>query len=284
MNASLKGLGVIGDPIGHTLSPVIHNSMLKELGFPEIYEAVHVLPEELTGWVRTARETFSGFNATMPHKTALLPLMDELSDDASMYGAVNTVSVRGGRLFGHNTDGEGFLLSLKEHGMLPDKGRILVIGAGGAARSVSLKLASEPIEELTVCCREPQKASPIAAASPRIRIAPFSDLAKQAEHCDLLVNCTPLGMQGVSGQFNDFGFLDFLPDKAAVCDLIYRPLETRLLSEAKKRGHLAVNGLDMLIYQAILSLEQFLQLPLDIRRMHDVVENALSRELRKSPA
>ncbi|MDD6087969.1 MAG: shikimate dehydrogenase [Desulfovibrionaceae bacterium] len=275
MMNSLRRLGVIGDPIAHTLSPLIQNGMLKALDLQELYEAIHITPDNLHRFTEMARAEFTGFNATMPHKAALLPLMDELSADAVMYQAVNTVSVREGKLFGCNTDGEGFLMALKERGIAFEGGRIVILGAGGAARSVALKLAASGAERIVVCCRSLQKAEQLTSASVKISAASFESIAEQISKCDLLINCTPLGMDGVAAQFSDFSFLDFLPQEAAVCDLIYRPQKTQFLSEAGYRGHVICSGLGMLIYQAILALEQFLQTPLDLKQMREAVEQSL---------
>jgi shikimate dehydrogenase len=209
----------------------------------------------------------------MPHKADLVPLMDELSGDARMYRSVNTVVLRDGRLLGFNTDGEGFLRSLLEEGIDPAGKRIAVLGAGGAARSVVLKLAATGAKSITVCCRSPEKAAELADASPAVRITDLSREATDAAlaGADLLINATPLGMQGVDADFEDFSFLDALPSSAPVCDLIYRPLRTSLLLEAEKRGHRTLNGLGMLIHQAILALEHFAGMELDAAAMKDAV-------------
>ena len=269
-----KKLAVIGDPIGHSLSPVIQQAMLDALGLDCTYERIRVPGGTTADWLPTAFSLgLAGFNATMPHKADLVPLMDELSEDARLYRSVNTVVLRDGHILGFNTDGEGFLRSLLEEGIETTGKHIAVFGAGGAARSVVLKLAATGAEHITVCCRSPDKAAGLAAASPAVRIA---DLSRQSTDAvlagaDLLVNCTPLGMQGVDADFEDFSFLDALPASAPVCDLIYRPLKTSLLLEAEKRGHSTQNGLGMLIHQAILALEHFADMELDAAAMKAVV-------------
>ena len=273
-----KTLAVIGDPIEHSLSPLIQQAMLDELGLNCTYGRILVPAGTVRSWLPgTPDMNLAGFNATMPHKTDLVPLMDTLSDDARMYRAVNTVVIRNGRFHGHNTDGAGFLRSLLDEGIRPEGRRIAVYGAGGAARSVVLKLAAEGAERITVCCRTPAKAEALARASDRVHVIALD--GNRLEHtlaeADLFINCTPLGMQGVSSQFADFAFLDALPAGTPVCDLIYRPLKTRLLEEAEKRGHHTLNGLGMLIHQAILALEQFADLPLDASLMKAVVEKKL---------
>ncbi|MBQ4076241.1 MAG: shikimate dehydrogenase [Mailhella sp.] len=275
MHSPLNGkkLAVIGDPIEHSLSPIIQQAMLDALGLDCTYERIRVPGGSTLEWLPTANSLgLAGFNATMPHKADLVPLMDELSADARMYRSVNTVVLRGGRFLGFNTDGEGFLRSLMEQGVDVRGKHIAVLGAGGAARSVVLKMAAEGAARITVCCRNPEKAAELAA-SPAVHIAGLSRQSTDAvlAESDLLVNCTPLGMQGVGADFENFSFLDALPASALVCDLIYRPLKTRLLREAEERGHATMNGLGMLIHQAILALEHFAAMELDAAAMKEAV-------------
>lgn len=271
-----KTLAVIGDPIEHSLSPVIQQAMLDALGLDCTYGRIRVQAGTVADWLPGAATLgLAGFNATMPHKTDLVPLMDELSADARMYRSVNTVALRGGRFLGFNTDGEGFLRSLIDAGIETAGRHIVVFGAGGASRSVVLKLAAEKAASITVCCRTPEKARELA--SPLLRVTDLSPESTDAvlAKADLFINCTPLGMQGVGADFEDFRFLDALPASAPVCDLIYRPLKTNLLREAEQRGHLAVNGLGMLIHQAILALEHFADMELDAAAMKAAVMERL---------
>lgn len=273
-----KKLAVIGDPIEHSLSPLIQQAMLDELGLSCTYGRIHVPAGTVAAWLPgTPDLNLAGFNATMPHKTDLVPLMDTLSDDARMYRSVNTVVILDGHFHGYNTDGAGFLRSLLDEGIRPAGRRIAVYGAGGAARSVVLKLNAEGAARITVCCRTPAKAEELVRASERIRAAAIgSEEFRQAlAEAEIFINCTPLGMQGVPAQFDSFDFLDALPAGAPVCDLIYRPLRTRLLEEAEKRGHPVMNGLGMLIHQAILALEHFSDLSLDADLMKDAVMKRL---------
>lgn len=273
-----KRLAVIGDPIEHSLSPLIQQAMLDELGVDCTYGRICVPAGTVSSWLPGAPElNLGGFNATMPHKTDLVPLMDTLSDDARMYRSVNTVVIRDGRFHGHNTDGEGFLRSLLDEGVNPKGRRVAVYGAGGAARSVVLKLAAEGAQSITVCCRTPAKAAELTRASDRVQTVALHEkrFMERLEETDLFINCTPLGMHGVAAQFENFDFLDALPAGTPVCDLIYRPLKTALLTEAERRGHQTMNGLGMLIHQAILALEQFASQSLDRERMKTAVRKAL---------
>ncbi len=146
-----KKLCVIGDPVEHSLSPVIHNAVLKQTGLPYVYGRVRVRGGETAAFLRrAAEEGYAGFNATMPHKTDLVELVDELDADAQLYRAVNTVVLRDGKIRGCNTDGRGFLQMLLEAGISPEDKTITVLGAGGAARAVVLKLA-QPARGAFLC-------------------------------------------------------------------------------------------------------------------------------------
>ena len=271
-------LQVIGDPVLHSKSPLIHSAMLAELGLDIPYEAHVVKKGELPAYLAWAKENgVTGFNATMPHKEDLIPLLDELGEDAARFGAVNTVCLREGRFIGHNTDGEGCLAALKGAGLWPAR-RIVVLGAGGAAKAMALKLASSGAEQVWVCNRTLSKAEALCALCPEIMTpAGFEPgtLARLCGEADLLINGTNLGMEGCPCQFETFDFLDALPSHAGVFDAIYHPAETELLSQAKKRGLTVCNGLPMLIHQAIFALEHFLNRPLDHPRMAEVIKKAL---------
>lgn len=263
----MKKLCVIGDPVVHSKSPLIHTAMLKELGLDYVYLHQQVKRGETESWVERARaEGYAGFNATMPHKEALVPLMDELDEDAGMYGSVNTVCMRDGKLYGHNTDGRGFLAALADEGISVAGKNILLLGAGGAAKAVALKLAQQGAGRVTVCNRTVSKSEELCKQNPAVLVAAdFSagTLTRLAEESELLVNCSSLGMEGTGGRFEDLSFLEALPSRAAVCDLIYFPAETELLRAARRLGHQTVNGLGMLLWQAIFALEHFTDTRID---------------------
>lgn len=275
-----KKLCIIGDPVLHSKSPLIQNTMIAALGLDYVYLCQPVPAGQAARWLETARFAgYAGFNATMPHKVDLLPLMDELDEDARLFGAVNTVSIREGRVCGHNTDGRGFVQSLAAEGLTPEGKTVVLLGAGGAAKAVALKLASQGAETVFVCNRTVEKAEVLCALDPLGRTVPADftpdTLRRLAARADLLVNCTSLGMGGVAGQFEDLSFLEVLPAGAAVCDLIYHPAETALLERARLLGHRTLNGLGMLIYQAIFALEHFTGTKIDSAAMRGLVEKVL---------
>lgn len=279
----MNKLCVIGDPVLHSKSPLIHNTMLRELGLEQEYEYLcqPVKKEDIPLWLEQVRAGgWAGFNATMPHKEVLMPYMDELDEDARFFGAVNTVCYKNGKFYGFNTDGRGFVRALEGTG-IPVKGtRFTVLGAGGAAKAVTLKLVLQGASRVTICNRSVEKAEALAARVPGIMLTSgFSaaELSRAAADCDVLVNCTNLGMAG-SPEFECLDFLDALPARAPVCDLIYHPLETALLARAREQGHPIMNGLPLLIHQAILALEHFTGLSIDAAAMLPVVEAALEKE------
>lgn len=259
----MKKLCVIGDPVEHSKSPLIQNTMLKELGLDKDYIYTHQLVRrgETEAWLeRAIAEGYAGFNATMPHKEVLVSLMDELDEDAAMYASVNTVCIKDGKVYGYSTDGRGFLAGLADAGISAEGQRIVLLGAGGAARAVALKLAQQGAERVYICNRSPAKAEELCRKNSRVLVpedfAPAT-LKRLAGESGLLINCTSLGMDGTAGQFEEFSFLEALPEGAAVCDLIYAPAETLLLSRARRLGHKTLNGLAMLHWQAIFALEHF---------------------------
>jgi shikimate dehydrogenase len=263
LHNNFKKLGVVGDPIFHSLSPLIHGVLLS--GSPYIYLPYQIPAGRFGEFLRAAELLgFTGFNVTMPHKEAAYYLMDEVSPEARKSKSVNTVKLQNGKRLGFSTDGEGFLISLKEIDEPAGK-NILILGSGGAARAVINALSNENV---TVLNRTPKTGCAKLTAQ---------NLKEYFSRCDIMINCTPLGMRGMEN-FSDFGFLDSSPK--TVCDLIYNPLQTDLLKEAKLRGHKTLGGLNMLIYQAILASEIFTETKIDKssakQRITEVLEKRLT--------
>lgn len=274
-------LQVIGDPVLHSKSPALHGAMLAALGLDVPYTAKVVRRGELPDYLTWARENgVTGFNATMPHKEDLIPLLDGIDPAARTIGAVNTVCLRDGKWIGFNTDGAGALAALKhELSIAPEGLTVTLIGAGGAAKAVALALAEAGAKRVFVCNRTPERAAALCALDGRGRLSPAAfdpdTLSRRAARSQLLVNCTNLGMAGCPGQFEGFSFLDALPRDGAVFDLIYHPAETELLAQARRRGLPRLNGLPMLVNQAVLALEHFLNRPLNHRAMAEAATAAL---------
>lgn len=263
-----EALCVIGDPVAHSKSPAIHNAIRAALGLPSVYTTRTVTLAELPAFVDEARTggTLRGFNATMPHKQALIPLLDQVDEEARTIGAVNTVCIEDGKAVGHNTDGRGFLAALKsELGIDPFARMFTILGAGGAARSVAVALARAGACTVNVCNRNVRRANDLSMTFPAVLFP--TDLEPEtlynlAGQTQILINCTSLGMTG-QGDFDDLTFLSRLPRNAVVCDLVYEPAETTLLKEARRLGLATMGGLPMLIHQAILAQEHYLGRKLD---------------------
>lgn len=244
--------GLLGWPVAHSRSPMIHNHWLAHYGIPGRYVLFPVPPEKLETAVRgIAALGLRGCNVTTPHKQAIFPLLDRVDDLARRIGAVNTVVVeKDGTLTGFNNDGNGFIQSLRDADPRwhPDSGPIVVLGAGGAACAVVASLAAQGAKEIRVINRTPGKAQEIArAVGPVVTVLTWDQRADALGDIVLLANATSLGMAGKPPL--DIS-LARLPQTALVGDLIYIPPETPLLAAARARGNVTVNGLGLLLNQA----------------------------------
>ena len=255
MSQPLKRAFVVGHPIAHSRSPLIHGHWLAEHGIAGSYERIDVAPDAFAGFVsRLADEGFAGGNVTIPHKEVAHALAHRLTPRAARIGAVNTLVVEGdGRILGDNTDAPGFVAHLDQSLGLdwPERtdGSALVLGAGGAARAIVVGLAERGLERIVVANRSPERAATVAALAPgHAEAVAWSEIPRHLPETGLLVNTTSLGMVGHPPLEVD---LAPLPGRAAVADIVYAPLETHLLAEARARGLAAVDGLGMLLHQAV---------------------------------
>jgi len=244
--------GVMGWPVAHSLSPALHGFWLKQHGIDGSYETLAVPPDRLAGALRAlASKGFAGCNLTIPHKETALPLMELLDPAARRIGAVNTVVVGpDGALSGYNTDGYGFIENLRAQipNWKPQAGPATVLGAGGAARAVIDALIQVGAPEITLANRHRERAEQLAKGfGSKIKVVEWADRTKALAKTTLLVNTTSLGMEGNPPLELD---LAGLPPGAAVCDIVYAPLETPLLKAAKSRGLRIADGLGMLLHQA----------------------------------
>lgn len=258
INGETALLAVIGHPVKHSLSPHIQNHFIEATRLPYAYLAFDIEPGQVKEFARASLLLgMAGFNVTMPFKEEIIPCIDVMDSKAAMYGAVNTVVVRERRLYGYNTDGDGFLLSLAHHQYQLTQGKALILGAGGAARTVAMALAQNGVN-VCVAARRPEEAKKMMERSGlALNYCHWDAIRENAADCSLIVNGTPLGMHGTDKEFDDLSFLDMLPSGAFVYDLIYAPRETKFLSRAKNRGLTAVNGLSHLICQAALAYALF---------------------------
>ncbi len=271
-----KKLCVIGDPIEHSKSPLIQNTMINHLGIDYYYDYQRVVAGDIKSWIEKAKNLgYVGFNATMPHKVDILPYIDVMDDEAKLYNAVNTVSFKGDKIYGYNTDGIGFLQSLLEKGVSPKDKTVTILGAGGASSAVALKMVKEGAKTVKVLNRSLDKAENLCKRfSGKMQSFDFAvdTLKEQMKDTDILINGTSLGMGGVSADYEDLSFVEALPKTATVCDLIYFPKETSLLKKAKEQELNTVGGIGMLIYQAIYALSYMTDKKLDVEEMAKILE------------
>jgi len=243
--------GVMGWPVSHSRSPLLHNFWLARYGIDGAYVPLAVRPDDLATALRALPALgFAGVNLTVPHKEAAVELMDRLDASATRIGAVNTVVVANGRLEGRNTDGYGFIENLRAgaKGWRGTGGPAVVIGAGGAARAIAVALIDDGAPEIRIVNRTYARAQALAAEFGKPLVAlRWEERAAALDGAALLANATTLGMTGQPPL--DLA-LDTLPKRAVVTDAVYAPLETALLAAAKARGNLCVDGLGMLLHQA----------------------------------
>ena len=244
--------GVMGWPVAHSRSPVIHKHWIAKHGLKGSYVQLPVKPENLEDAIRGLKALgFAGCNVTVPHKVRAMELMDELHPVARRMQAINTIVVQpDGRLLGMNNDGAGYIQSLRDADATwrGDAGPALVLGAGGAARAIVVALLDEGVPELRITNRTLERAQALAEAfGDRVKVVPWSERNEAMAGVSLLVNTTT---QGMHGQAPLDVTLEALPAAAMVSDAIYIPMETPLLAQARLRGHRTVNGLGMLLNQA----------------------------------
>jgi shikimate dehydrogenase len=252
--------GVIGDPIEHTLSPIMHNAAFKALKLDFAFLVFKVKVADVEKAVSGMRALgIHGLNVTMPHKSAVINYLDEVDQAAKAIGSVNTILNKDGRLFGFNTDGVGALQALRENGVEPRGKKVLLLGAGGAARAIAYTLAREA-DELVILNRTAKQAAELANLLKQTfdRKVVADTLSPNAikdtlQDSDVLINATSVGMKPNANQ-TPVAFEWLRPD-LAVMDIVYNPVETKLAKDAKAAGAKVVSGFEMLIYQGAASFE-----------------------------
>jgi shikimate dehydrogenase len=260
MNLAQKKIyGLIGYPVKHSLSPLMHNAAFRTLGIPAEYRLFSLPPDELRNFLKNfEKNNISGLNVTVPYKEKVIPFLDKLSKEARLIGAVNTIKVSENKLQGFNTDGEGFLKHLTCDLKFNPKGRaIALIGAGGAARGILVYLSRENPKRISLYDIDKAKAQALLKhLRENFKNVDFSSVNSVAElninDADLLINATPIGMKHADPCLVDEKYIH---KNLLVYDLIYNPKETKLLRVAGKIGAKVSNGLGMLLYQGALSFE-----------------------------
>ena len=280
-----KRAGIIGFPVSHSVSPALQQAAFDYHGIEARYEYWETTPEALAERTASLRDSgVLGAQVTVPHKQEALAFVDAMSDDVRALGAVNVIANDNGTLAATNTDVTGFVRALREDAGADLKGkRVLLLGAGGAARAIVLGLAREGIASLAIANRTAQRARDVAAVAAgmvsRIEAIPLSPeaLASEAADADLIVNSTTLGMTGVGGPAALAARA--IPPAALVYDIVYNPPDTPLLLEAKAAGAQTLGGLAMLVYVGAEAFEQWTGLKAPVDVMMAAAEKALAERL-----
>ncbi len=285
VTGTTRVLGIIGSPVGHSLSPVMQNAAIAALGIDYIYVPFPVEPEYLARAVEGLRRLgVWGFNVTIPHKTAVIQFLDRISPDADRCGAVNTVCREGDLMIGHNTDATGFLHSLaKDLAFAPRGASVMLLGAGGAAQAAISALSAAGAARIVIANRTVPKARILAerfaGLFPLVDYAVSSleetDLNRHGAGADLLVNTTSVGMNGTNFEYDSF--LESCA-KCLVYDMVYTPAETPLLAAARRLGLACANGAGMLVAQG----EAAFRLWTGKEPPPSVMQDALFRKLEQS--
>jgi shikimate dehydrogenase len=272
--------GVIGDPIRHSKSPVMLNRAFRETGVNAAYAAFEISPGQLKDAVNGIKALqFRGLNVTIPHKVEVMAYLDHIDESARMIGAVNTIVNDDGKLTGYNTDGIGYVRSLQEETGFSVKGKkILLLGAGGAARGVAYALAKEGAAAIWVANRTPQRATELAkiinslTAAEGMGLSEISDIKTKV---DLVVNTTSSGMHPHINN-TPIDDLSWFHPGLVVSDLIYNPRITKLLKEAQARGARIHGGLGMFVYQGAYAFEYWTGQPAPVKAMRQAAEMSLA--------
>ena len=255
-------MGLIGNPVEHSISPQLHNMLCKHFELNLVYLPFRVNADDLV----TVVEAFKAldvvsFNITIPHKVDIIKQLDNISEEALMMGAVNTVKIKDKKLFGYNTDGQGFMRSLRDAGMDVKGSKVVILGAGGAARAVAVKLAQEGANSIVILNRSKDKARILTElVNNRVKeIAVFDEmtedkLMKYTQDCNIIINTTSVGMWPEIDK-SPIEMAEIFENRPFVCDLIYNPIKTKFLKIAEENLCKTLSGLGMLIYQGVSAFE-----------------------------
>lgn len=279
--AKLKLFALIGDPVGQSLSPAMHNAAFRALGLNCAYITLRVPKPTLANAIAGVRALgIAGLNVTIPHKISIISLLDELDESAKLVGAVNTVKNNQGKLIGFNTDGEGALRALEEKIDSVKGKEVVLLGAGGAARAIAFSLARAGAR-LTTANRTVPRAQALASAveqklSTNVKVASLNraELTKALKNVDVLINATSVGMHPKIGK--TLVRANMMRRGLVVYDIVYKPLRTKLLREARRAGGKTIDGLGMLVHQGALAFEIWTGKRAPIK----IMKAAAKRELR----
>ena len=287
MHSAISGqtriVGIFGAPIAHTRSPAMQNAAFQSCGLPYVYVPFLVQPAKLSQAVAGIRAlNLAGVNVTVPHKERVLRYLDSVSPEAKLCGAVNTIVNRQGHLCGENTDGRGFLLSLREQGFSPRGKEIIVLGAGGSARAVLVSLIRANCRKILIVNRTRANAQLLVRTYRSLGRTALQALPLEAlqdtsllQHTDLIVNCTSIGLH--NDQFFSIAYAA-TPEFCIFYDLLYHSRLTAFLRPAKKIHRRTIDGRHMLLHQGALAFTLWTQVPAPL----PIMERALNRALRRS--
>ncbi len=279
MSGSILGttkiLGVMGFPVSHSLSPVMHNAAIAAMGLDYVYVPFPIPVEDLSAAIAglKAIQSVQGFNLTIPHKVEVIPLLDEVLPIAKAVGAVNTVKRVGDRWIGTNTDVAGFLSPLKQLNCDWGNSPAVILGSGGAAKAVVAACLELGCPVIHVVGRDPRKMKKFHGAMTsqlhdyNLRVHPWTSIPHLLEIAGIIINATPIGMASDPNTPISEAEMNLLPDQAIAYDLIYTPRPTKFLQIAAARGLKAIDGLEMLINQGAIGLEFWLDQPVPIEIM-----------------
>lgn len=254
-----KWFAVIGDPIAQSKSPEMHSTWFNLDGFDASYIPIRVKPEDLEKAINSLNLLgVSGFNVTIPHKTTIIPFLDEIDETAKLMGAVNTVvRLKNGHLKGYNTDGDGFVRSLEEKvGNDFRKQPVLMIGAGGAARGIAFALKNQGYDDITITNRTTSKAQDLIDALGSGKVITNDEASQTLDEYKIIIQTTSAGMS--YGEFSLPFSIDRLSKDAIAADIVYNPLMTPFLQHAKEIGATVVTGVGMFVHQGAIAYEHWL--------------------------
>lgn len=273
MSTDFKTYCIIGDPIEHTLSPAIHNAAFTTLGLNCSYIAFRVQEGQLKNSMDSLRAiNIGGFNVTMPHKVTVLDYVDRLDKIVEMVGAANTINNQGGKFYAYNTDVVGFIEPLQQRKIDLNGYEVLILGAGGAARAVAVALSQEKgVSKINIFNRNIDRSTNLANVINKLGIKTDiisqNDIQKIASRSNLIINTTPLGMKNEESLIKTSS----ISKESIVYDIVYKPIETKLLKNAKTAGAQVIYGYEMLLEQAIASFKIWLRIDPPIESMKKVL-------------
>jgi len=270
----LKNFAVIGDPVEHSLSPILHNWVFEELGIRANYSKKLITESALPSIIENLRTSkIDGLNVTIPHKVSIMSYLDDISPHASEIGSVNCIMKSGNKIIGNNTDWYGFAKALDKNMININDKEVIILGAGGVAKGVIFALKKSGVKEIKLFNRTIEKAQKLA--SEIVKPYSFDKIEESIKMDSIIINCTSVGMKNNNSPVN----VNFLSSLQIIIDTIYTPLQTTLLINAKNAGAQTMNGLDMFIHQGLASLDIWFGEPISDRVNFTDIKNNLEKIL-----